>query len=158
MQQEELILITSMFSVPHLEILPVPRFPHTVVERHMATQSLANSSGRHGLTPKVISAASQAVHCSDRQRMSPLILRNVSGAGGEVALSTDTAYVTASGPWAEPIPTHRAIPAHVFRTIPSGPAMAYLISSSSPHATRALASSIPPAGPMPLFCKLSKET
>lgn len=163
MQQTELIHITSILSVPYSEILLLPRLLHTVVQRHVATRSFANSTGRQGLTSKMIQAAPQAVHCSDVQRVSPLILQKVSRMGGVIALcrvtlSMEKAYLTASGLWAEMIPTCRVIPFHMFGTIPSAPAMAYLISSSSPHTTRALASSIPPAGPMLLFCKLTKET
>lgn len=60
--------------------------------------------------------------------------------------------------WAEMPPTCRAIPVHMLGSSPSAPATTYLISSNSPHATRALASSVPPAGPMLLCCKLAKET
>lgn len=62
------------------------------------------------------------------------------------------------GLWAEMPPVCRAIPARMFGTIPSAPVTTYLISSNSSHAIRALASSVPPAGPMLLCCKLPKET
>jgi len=53
-QQEELIHIASIPSVPYLEILPLPRLLHPVVQRHVAAQILENSTGRQGLTSKGI--------------------------------------------------------------------------------------------------------
>lgn len=50
----------------------------------------------------MIQATPQAVHCSDVQRVSPLILQKVSRTGGVIALcrvtlSMEKAYLTASG-------------------------------------------------------------
>lgn len=54
MQEEELIHITAILSVPYLELPSLPRLLHTVAQQHVATQSLTNSTGRQGLKSKVI--------------------------------------------------------------------------------------------------------